>query len=170
MCVKEEVLFLCSKNKLQKSPYTMTKLTASMRKAEPNAKKKIKKLCLICLNRYIIVSVCCVGCVFSPDCELSGSLLWWLTLSRWVCRFYNCSVNCWSRLSSICQEKCPRFSNGICPHCCIDDDDIEFPEFFETVYRVVILVVALFCNIGPTTTSQESLQISQVTRIPYQLD
>jgi hypothetical protein len=39
MCVKEEVLFLCSKNKPQKSPYTMTKSMALMRKATPNAKK-----------------------------------------------------------------------------------------------------------------------------------
>jgi hypothetical protein len=75
MCVKEKVLFFCSKNKPQKSPYTMTKLTALMRKAEPDAKKKFSKLCLICSNRYIIVAVCCVGCVFCPDCELSGSLL-----------------------------------------------------------------------------------------------
>ncbi len=170
MCVKEEVLFFCSKNKPQKSPYTMTKSTAPMRKAEPDAKKKFSKLCLICSNHYIIVAVCCVGCVFCPDCELSGSLLWWSTLSRWACRFYNCSVNCRSRSPSICQEKRPHFSNGICPHCCINDDNVEFPKFFKTVYRVVILVIALFCDIGLTTTSWESPQISQVTRIPYQLD
>ncbi len=148
----------------------MTKSTASMRKAEPDAKKKFSKLCIICSNRYIIVAVCCVGCVFCPDCELSGSLLWWSTLSRQACHFYNCSVNCWSCSPSVCQEKHPRFSNVIFPHCCIDDDDVKFPEFFETVYWVVILVVALFCDIGPTTTSRESPQISQVTPIPYQLD